>query len=131
MFHKNKLIAFFSLAAFVWLGVAAIQPAKQKIRNLQVLPKDISDERLDSIMQTYNIALGVQCNFCHLPGRIIKTELDYAADGEPMKEEARKMMRMTIAINKENFWYNKIGQPEYLNTVHCNTCHRGEAFPEH
>jgi hypothetical protein len=131
MLHKNKLVTFASLTAFVWLGVAAIQPATKKDRNLKVLPKDISDARLDSIMQTYNIALGVKCGFCHLPAKNMPDSLDYAADGEPMKEEARKMITMTIKINKENFWYNKLDRPEYLNTVHCNTCHRGEAFPEH
>ncbi|HEV7779714.1 MAG TPA: c-type cytochrome [Chitinophagaceae bacterium] len=105
-----------------------------KDRNLKVLPKDISDAKLDSIMQTYNIALGVKCNFCHLPmkgiGIGIADSLDYAADGEPMKEDARKMMRMTIEINKTNFWFDKKERPEYLHTVTCKTCHRGEAYPE-
>jgi hypothetical protein len=55
--------------------------------------------------------------------------LDYASDAEPMKEEARKMMRMVIDINRNNFWYNKNIQPEYLKTVTCRHCHRGEAFP--
>jgi hypothetical protein len=60
----------------------------------------------------------------------IADTLDYAADGEPMKEDARKMMRMTIDINKTNFWFNKNERPEYLHTVTCKTCHRGEAYPE-
>jgi Photosynthetic reaction centre cytochrome C subunit len=47
-----------------------------------------------------------------------------------MKEDARKMMRMVIDINKNNFWYNKEIRPEFLNTVTCKTCHRGEAFPD-
>jgi hypothetical protein len=123
-----------TLATFVVLGIAAMKAPYQKARNLKVLPKDISDARLDSIMQTYNIALGVKCNFCHVPakgvGIGIKDSLDYAADGEPMKEDARKMMRMTIDINKNNFYYNKDIRPEYLNTVTCKTCHRGEAYPE-
>lgn len=127
----KKFIAFALLSGFVWLGLAATRLHSTQPRNLQVLPKDISDERLDSIMQTYNIALSVKCNFCHLPDKNQPDSLDYARDGEPMKEEARKMMRMTIRINRENFWFNKLQQPEYLSTVHCNTCHRGEAFPEH
>jgi len=131
MIAGNKLITFVALLTFVCLGIAATRPAPQKLRNLKVLPKDISDEKLDSIMQTYNVALGVKCGFCHVPNRILKDQLDFAADGEPMKEEARRMITMTIAINKENFWHNKNTEPAYLNTVHCNTCHRGEAFPEH
>ena len=85
-------------------------------------------------MQTYNIALGVKCNFCHVPyiGFIplgTKDTLDYANDKEPMKENARKMMLMVIDINSENFWFNKNERKEYLHTVTCKTCHRGEAFP--
>ena len=128
--HKRKIVVLALLAAFVVLGVAAMKAPYQKAKNLKVLPKDISDAKLDSIMQTYNISLGVKCNFCHLPMKGIADSLDYAADGEPMKEDARKMMRMTIDINKNNFWFNKNERPEYLHTVTCKTCHRGEAYPE-
>lgn len=131
MLHKRKLLALGTLAAFVVVSVAAIKAPKQKDRNLKVLPKDISDVKLDSFMQTYNIALGVKCNFCHVPMKNIADSLDYASDAEPMKENARKMMRMVIDINKKNFHFNKDDQPVYLNTVHCNTCHRGEPFPEY
>lgn len=126
-FNKVKIIT--SLFAFVLLGVAAVQVPFQKERNLKVLPKDISDEKLDSIMQTYNLALGVKCEFCHVPVKGFKDSLDYASDTEPMKENARKMMLMVIDINKNNFWFNKDERPEYLKTVTCKTCHRGEAFP--
>jgi hypothetical protein len=80
-------------------------------------------------MQTYNIALGVKCNFCHVKAEGFPDSLDYASDKEHMKEEGRKMIRLTIDINKNNFWYNKDTRPEYLNTVTCKTCHRGEAYP--
>jgi hypothetical protein len=93
------------------------------------LPKDISDEKLDSIMQTYNAALGVKCEFCHVPVKGFKDSLDYFSDAEPMKENARKMMSMVIDINRNNFWFNKDERPEYLRTVTCKTCHRGEPFP--
>lgn len=138
MVHKKKIIVFASLSLFVLLGVAAVKPPSvkngssgqvQKERNLKVLPQDISDAKLDSIMQTYNIALGVKCNFCHVPVKNIKDSLDYVSDAEPMKEEARKMMRMVIDINKKNFHYNKEDRPEYLHVVTCKTCHRGEPFP--
>ena len=131
MLHKKKITAFSALSVFVLVGMAAITPNPQKERNLKVLPKDISDAKLDSIMQTYNVALGVTCNFCHVKSKIIPDSLDYVSDTEPLKEEARKMMRMVIDINKKNFFFNKNERPEYLNTVHCNTCHRGEAFPEY
>lgn len=123
------MLVFSVLTVFVLLGVAAVKPYQQKDRNLKILPKDISDAKLDSIMQTYNIALGVKCNFCHVPVKDIKDSLDYASDAEPMKENARDMMRMVIDINKNNFYFDKNERPEYLHVVSCKTCHRGEHFP--
>ena len=128
--HKKKITAFFALLTMVILGVAAVKPRPGKERNLQVLPKDISDAKLDSIMKSYTIALGSKCNFCHVPfAANLPDSLDYASDKDPMKEEARKMMRMTININKTNFYFDKNERPEYLHTVTCKTCHRGEPFP--
>lgn len=129
MFHKNKIVAFSALSIFVLAGMAAIKPVVQEDRNLKVLPKNISDAKLDSIMQTYNIALGVKCNFCHVPMKNIADSIDYVSDAEPMKENARKMMKMVIDINKKNFYFDKTVEPVYLNTVSCKTCHRGEPFP--
>ncbi|MEO6613035.1 MAG: c-type cytochrome [Chitinophagaceae bacterium] len=129
MLHKKKILAFSLLAGFVVLGVAASKPPVLKDRNLKVLPKDISDEKLDSIMHSYNIALGVKCNFCHVRQLVGIDSLNYASDAEPMKENARDMMKMTIHINKTNFYFDKNERPEYLHTVTCKTCHRGEPFP--
>lgn len=127
--HTKKTVIFILLAGFVWLGVAAIKPPKE--RNLKVLPQDISDAKLDSIMHSYNLALGEKCNFCHVPfDEKFPDSLNYASDKEHRKEEARKMMRMTININKTNFWFDKREKPEYLTAVTCKTCHRGQAIPE-
>ena len=128
--NKNKLLTIFCLLTLVLLGIAAIKPTEGKFKNLQILPKDISEEKLDSIMVAYNTALGVNCKFCHSAIKDFPDSLDYAADTEPMKADARKMMRMVININTTNFYFDKNERPEYLKVVHCNTCHRGEAFPE-
>lgn len=129
--HKNKLLAVFALAVFVMLGVAAVHNPFQKERNLKVLPKDISDSKLDSIMQTYNVALGVNCKFCHTPALVFgyKDSLDYVSDKEPMKENARDMMRMVIDINKRYFYYDTLQRPEYLHTITCKSCHQGHEIP--
>ena len=125
-------IKFFSallpILLFIGLGSAFVK-RNSGYRNLQVLPKDISDQKLDSIMQTYNKALGVKCEFCHTPLQGFKDSLDYASDKEPMKEEARKMMRMTIELNRKYFYFDSTQRPEYLHTVTCKTCHQGEPFP--
>jgi Photosynthetic reaction centre cytochrome C subunit len=55
--------------------------------------------------------------------------INYASDAEPMKENAREMMRMTITVNTKYFYFDKTIKPEYLNIVHCKTCHRGEPVP--
>ena len=99
-------------------------------RNLQVLPKDISNEKLDSIMKSYNKALGVACNFCHVRVHDQTDSLNYASDKDPMKTTARNMMRMTIEINRKNFWTDKKKKAHELNEVSCYTCHRGEAWIE-
>lgn len=136
MFNKKKNAVTLAIIGLVIAGVNTVNiPPK----NLKVLPPDISDQKLDSIMQSYNIALGVKCNFCHakeklltapwLPVKDSSGNLDYASDAEPMKENARKMMRMTIAINQTNFYFDINEKPEYLHTVTCKTCHRGEELP--
>ncbi len=127
MLNKYKWIVSLCFLAFVTLGVAAVKAPQE--RNLKVLPKDISEQKLDSIMESYNKALGVKCEFCHVKQKVYPGNIDYRSDAEPMKENAREMMRMTIEINKNHFYFNKDIQPEYLNTITCKTCHRGEPFP--
>jgi hypothetical protein len=131
MRSSKKWPVAFGIMSFVVAGAMINNLPSSKHKNLQILPQDISEAKLDSIMDSYNKALGVNCAFCHVPSKENKDILDYASDAEPMKEEARKMMRMTIYLNKTYFYFDKAEKPEYLKVVHCNTCHRGEAFPEH
>ena len=137
MAHWKKAVTIIALAAFVLLGTAATISPEKKFRNLKVLPADISNQRLDSIMDSYCRALKVNCDFCHKPAIDLtgiapaNAELDFAADNE-MKEEARRMMRLTIDINKTHFNFDTTGRPAYLlNVISCNTCHRGNPFPAH
>lgn len=138
MNNKRKLAALAALGVFFLLGIAATAPTVS-FKNLKVLPQNISEHQLDSIMDTYNRALKVNCDFCHEKAKDITGlapandgSLDFAADNG-MKENARRMMRLTIDINKQHFNYDTIPRkPDYLlNVVSCNTCHRGNAFPAH
>ena len=129
MLQKKKTLTLVSLLAFVIIGVAAVTIPLRKERNLKVLPKDISDEKLDSIMKTYTVALGVECKFCHSPVIGFPDSLDYVADKEPMKENARAMMRMVIEINSKYFYFDSTQRPEYLHTITCKNCHRGQPLP--
>jgi Photosynthetic reaction centre cytochrome C subunit len=129
MADQKKFVTSLVLVSIIGLCVAAIKAPEEKKRNLKVLPRNISNEKLDSIMHSYNIALGVKCNFCHVAAKNAIDSLDFASDAEPMKANARKMMRMVIDLNKNYFWFNRNDTAEYLNTVKCKTCHRGAEFP--
>ncbi len=129
--HRNKTRILVPLIGFISLGIAATRAPHADDRNLQVLPADISEQKLDSIMKSYNRALGVGCGFCHVPfDKKFPDSLDFVSDAEPMKEQARRMMRMNIALNQTYFYFDRNERPEYLRTVTCYTCHRGDAFPE-
>jgi len=128
--HYKKLLVLLLIAFTVGVSIAATSQGKGRHKNLQILPKDISDEKLDSIMHTYSKALGVTCNFCHVPyDQKYPDSLDYASDASTMKAEARKMMRLTIELNKNYFYYDSLERPEFLRVVTCITCHRGDPFP--
>lgn len=130
MLGTKKMFTTLALIGLVIAGTAAVKLPQRPPRNLQVLPQDISDQKLDSIMESYSVALGVDCKFCHARGNVFPDTLDFASDAEPMKEAARSMMRMTILINKTYFHFDKTEQPEYLKVVNCKTCHRGQPMPE-
>lgn len=128
---KNKIIVSFVLVAFVLVGIAATRPsAGNNERNLKVLPKDISDADLDSIMETYSKQLNVSCDFCHAESKANKNDLDHASDDKPEKEITRQMMRMTADINKDYFSYTIIYKAGEKMAVTCFTCHDGFPRPE-
>jgi hypothetical protein len=129
MFKKRKLIVTLILMSSFAGGLAAINNPRFNHKNLKVLPNDISDEKLDSIMKTYTVALGVECKFCHLPEKSFAINIDYAADVNPMKENARDMIRMVIDINSKYFYYDSTQRPEYLHTITCKSCHQGQPLP--
>ena len=135
MFQQRKIISLVALLLLMVIGMAFSITSEPRYRNLKVLPRDISERQLDSIMSAYTKALRVSCDFCHIPPKkdpfsLAKPteELDFALD-MPMKEEARKMIRLQIDINKKYFYNDSTIRPEYLNVVGCNTCHRGNPFP--
>lgn len=129
MVNKKFYVAIIIITAF--LSVGFVNSEQRAERNLKVLPKDISDEKLDSLMHTYNKGLGVTCDFCHakkIEGA--DTTLNFASDDNPVKEEGRRMIRLTVDINKNYFNTDPKVHPAYLTTVSCYTCHKGNAYPE-
>ena len=127
---KNKIIVVLGLFAFVFIGIAATIPGSNKERNLKVLPKDISNADLDSVMESYSKALNVSCDFCHAESKSIKSDIDYASDDKPEKEITRMMMKLTAAVNKDYFDYTIVYKAGEKMAVSCYTCHDGFPRPE-
>lgn len=129
MQNISKLIIMAGLTGFTLLTISAIEtPKPYQGRNLKVLPRNISDDDLDNVMNGFEDALGVKCEFCH--SKVMGKEIfDYAADSKGEKEITRNMMRMTIDINKKHFQYTPKTVPEAIQPVTCFTCHNGKARP--
>ncbi len=130
MKFSNKTLVFLGLIVFILIGVAAGKPYKTTHENLKVLPKDISNADLDSLMEDYNIMLGVDCGFCHAKSKKNPDEYDHPSDAKPEKEIARKMMKMTEKINEDFFDYKLTYRHDEIVAVSCNTCHHGSPRPE-
>ncbi len=114
-----------ALALLVLLPCAASGQAalsQEAPRNLQVLPKEWTRQQVIQVMRSFTAALGARCSDCHV-------EDDDASDAKPMKEQARSMMRMTMAINDDHLAALP-GRDEPNVRVTCITCHRGVPRPE-
>lgn len=114
-------------------------------QNLEILPQDISEDGLDSVMHHFTASLGVKCSYCHVRNTDTR-KMDFANDGKPEKLIARKMMLMAIDINRNHFndMEEKImannGEPlietrrdslnYMLQYVTCYTCHQGAEHPD-
>ncbi len=128
----RKQLTFFSLLAFcLYVAVTSFAPNPKQggFKNLKVLPKDISKDSLDEVMDYFKASLGVKCGFCHAPDSATG-KLNFASDDKPEKEIARAMMRMTSDINKNYFNFNNSALPDTIQAVTCYTCHNGNPHPE-
>ncbi len=125
----KKLVALAALFAFVFIGIAAVEEPAGEFKNLQVLPKNIKPDSLDKIMDGFNQGLGVNCAFCHTENKYLQL-LEPEKDTKPEKEITRKMMRMTMEINKNHFQFNDEVTSAQVQAVTCYTCHKGKPIPE-
>ena len=90
-----------------------VKTAEQQFKNIQALQGTPADQFMPA-MQFISASLGVECDFCHVPGK-------FDSDDKGPKQIARKMIVMTLAINKDSF----NGRHE----VTCYSCHRGANDP--
>ncbi len=97
-------------------------------KNLKVLPKDTSGQKLRAVMTGFTRALGVRCTHCHVgkEGEPLDT-YDFASDDNPKKNVARGMYKMLGSVNDQ---LREI-QPSVEDRVNmwCHTCHRGLSRP--
>ena len=129
--HYKKIAIVFAVITFTIIGMAATNPPDQRAKNLKVLPKDISHDDLDKVMDGWKSALGVKCGFCHAPSADSTSHhLDFASDAKPEKNIARHMYTMTAKINKKYFSFNKNDKGDVIPAVSCVTCHRGSPHPD-
>ena len=71
-YKKLKVLAV--LAVFIFIGIAATkQPVNEEFKNLQVLPKNITADSLDKIMDGFTAGLGVNCGYCQF---VIRPKLE-------------------------------------------------------
>lgn len=109
----------------------------ERFENLQVLPREISRPELTRIMRGFTQALGVRCEFCHVPrldeaGQPVRggggLNLNFASDERPTKLKARFMLRMTDSLNRVTL----AALPDRRDpavSVTCITCHRMMPVP--
>src|SRR5262249_45464638 len=96
---------------------AAEQMAEQKYKNIQVL-KSLPAAQLRPMMNYFAATMGVTCAGCH-----VKTgdQWEFEKDDNNHKKIARKMILMTMELNKQHF-NGKV-------QITCMTCHQGHDHP--
>jgi len=105
-------------------------PAPPPLTNLQIYPKDIARPELIATMQGFVQQLGVLqqggCAFCHTGQG---PQADYASDGNPKKNVARKMILMSREISAKLPEVTGKAAAD-LTRLRCATCHRGAPVPK-
>jgi len=101
------------LSAHAEEPAAQPQTAEQVFKNIQAL-KGTPADQVRPAMQFISASLSVDCEFCH-----VKDKFD--SDEKRNKQTARKMIAMTLAVNKDSF----NGKRE----VTCYSCHQGHHEP--
>lgn len=126
--HKFSVLAL--IIAIPLFSEFVIQPKDNwtwptEPKNMKVL-KGVVGEDLKAVMQGWNKALGVKCNFCHKSKEGAPfSEWDFVSDEKPEKNFTREMVKMTNDINKK--WIGKKFKSQH--NITCSTCHRGEKAP--
>lgn len=127
----RALLCLFTL--LVWDPIQSVHAQDEwkwpeKPKNLKVLPKDFTGERLRPIMFGFTRALGVRCTYCHVgeEGKPLST-YDFASDKNPNKDRARAMYKMLGSINDQLKDFD--ASSDQRVNMWCHTCHQGRPRP--
>ena len=128
---RKQIFILTAIIALIYVASTSFTASSRQggFKNLKILPKNISHDSLDAIMDYFKGSLGVKCSFCHAPDPGTG-KLNFASDDKPEKETARYMMKMTSDINKNFFNFNNSANPDTIRAVTCYTCHNGNPHPE-
>lgn len=123
-----------TLLALLASGLAASHLEAQfppaKLTNLKYYSKKLPVRSLTDSMRYFTRALGVRCEYCHVPGPDPNdlATFNFASDDKDTKLKTRMMLKMVASINQ-----NHLGKLPSRSTpplgVTCITCHRGVAQP--
>ena len=89
-------------------------------QNLELM-QDTTAGHLVKLMDEYSVAMGRNCEFCHVIDK-------WADESKVNKKRARLMIQITNAINREQLTKmpaDREGTPK----ISCMTCHRGSNEP--
>jgi tetratricopeptide (TPR) repeat protein len=115
------LVSFSALSA---TAAAAQGQFPEKFENLQVFPKDIARDSLQTVMRGFTAALGVRCSFCHVESEATPPQPDYKAN----KKKARFMLKMVQNLNG-TVLTELPDRSDPAVDVTCATCHHGQSRP--
>jgi hypothetical protein len=109
------------------VGFASIARAQQiavvETPGVKVL-RGLTVPQFETEMQLMTQALGVSCGFCHTRG-------SFAAETNPRKPTARRMLEMVRTTNQQFFPdYQTVNGESRLGKITCFTCHQGSERPK-
>jgi hypothetical protein len=122
---KRHAVSLVQVVFLVFVGSGARSQAQPVVDTpgLTVL-RGFTVPQFEAEMQLMTQALGVSCGFCHARG-------NFAAETNPRKATARRMLEMTQVINRQFFPdYKPLDGESRLGKVTCFTCHQGTERPK-
>jgi Photosynthetic reaction centre cytochrome C subunit len=122
---KRHAVSLMQVVFLVFVGSGARSQAQPVVDTPGVtLLRGLTVPQFEAEMQLMNQALGVSCGFCHARG-------NFAAETNPRKATARRMLEMTQVINRQFFPDDKpLDGESRLGKVTCFTCHQGTERPK-